>query len=279
MGNILWLASYPKSGNTWVRAFVANLLANDPKPVPLAELHRYADDESLAEHYTALTGLPAHALDLNTVCALRPRVQEAIASRGSGTSLVKTHNYWGKYDDHWLQDPRLTVGAIHIVRNPLDVVVSMSHHFGLTLDAAIDFLGNEETAIGSELRGVGQVLSSWRLHVASWSAVDSAAFLTVRYEDLLEKPGKWFTRIAKLLGAGDDRQRIERAIRFSSFDQLSANERRAGFVEASDRTDTRFFRSGRQNQWRTALDKDQVRRVVEAHRDQMKRFKYAAPGL
>lgn len=279
MGNLLWLASYPKSGNTWLRVFLANLVANRPTPLPLSSLPEHCDDDARASLYEALSGRPAADLDIGEVCALRPAVHAQLAGARSGTLFVKTHNFWGFFEGHPLHNPRVTAGGVYVVRNPLDVVVSMMHHFGLGVGEAIDFLGNEETATPNDGPWVGQILASWSTHVASWSGIDHPSFLTVRYEDLIEKPMKHFARIAKLVGVDRDRARIERAARHASFDVLAKMERKDGFVEASDKTDARFFRIGRAHQWRTALTRDQIERVVSDHREQMARFKYIPPGF
>lgn len=278
MGNIVWLASYPKSGNTWLRAFLANLVADRPTPLALAELPRYCDDEARAELYTQAAGRPSTELDIDVLCALRPAVQAGLAAAARGTLFVKTHNYWGGFGDHPLHNPRVTAGGICVVRNPLDVAVSMTHHFGLSVDEAIDYLANDDTATENEARWVSQLLGSWSTHVASWAGIEHPGFLVVRYEDLLEKPAKTFAKVARLVGVSD-RARIERAIRHAGFDTLAKLERRDGFVEASEKTDARFFRVGRAQQWRQALDRDQVTRLVAGHRAQMARFKYLPPGL
>lgn len=277
MGRIVWLASYPKSGNTWLRAFLANLIADRPQPLPLAELPDYCEDEARADHYARLAGRPAEDLSVAELCALRPAVHELIAAAAPGTVLVKTHNLWGGFEGHPLHNPKVTAGGVYVVRNPLDVAVSMTHHFGLGVDEAIDFLGNEDTATASDHRWAGQVLGSWSSHVESWAGIEHPNFLTVRYEDLLEKPAKTFARIARLLGVAD-RARIERAIGHASFQTLAGIERRDGFIEASEKTDARFFRVGRARQWPQALSREQVARIVDRHRAQMARFKYLPPG-
>lgn len=278
MGNLLWLASYPKSGNTWVRAFLANLIANRPEPLTLAELPRYCEDESRADLYRELAGRPASELGIDEICALRPQVQAGLAARADGTLLVKTHNFWGGFGEHLLHNPQVTAGGVYVVRNPLDVVVSMSHHFGLDIAGAIDFLGNEDTATDTEARWVSQLLGSWSTHVQSWAGIEHQSFVVVRYEDLLEKPGKAFARIARLVGV-DDRARVERAVRHASFATLAKIERRDGFIEASEKTDARFFRVGRANQWRQQLDRSQVERIIATHGDTMRKFKYLPSGF
>jgi len=277
MGNIVWLASYPKSGNTWMRAFLANLIANRSEPVPLAELHRYCEDEARPELFTRVAGKPSTELSLDEIIALRPHVHALIAANANGTRFVKTHNYAGALDGHPLHNPDVTAGAIYIVRNPLDVAVSMTHHFGIGVDAAIERLANEQVATENDSMFVTQILGSWSLHVKGWADLASERVLVLRYEDLIEKPAKHFAKAAKLIGIGQDRARIERAAQHAAFRNLASMEKKHGFVEVSEKA-SRFFRAGKTNQWREALSREQVLRVIGAHREQMARFGYVPAG-
>ncbi len=277
MGNILWLASYPKSGNTWLRAFLANLVANRTTPVPLDELPRYGDLEARPDLFTQLAGRPSIELDFAQIAALRPRVHAEIAAAAAKTIFVKTHNLAGVHDGHPLHNPTVSAGAIYVVRNPLDVVISMSHHFGISLDEAIMYLGNESAATENSDLFVTQFLGSWSQHVASWTALENARILIVRYEDLLEKPAKWFGKIARLVGLDADRGRVERAIKHASFASLAAMERRDGFIEVPIKG-KHFFRTGRANQWRDVLSREQVVRIVTDHREQMAHWRYLPAG-
>ena len=277
MGNILWLASYPKSGNTWLRAFLANLVANRSTPLPLSELTKYCDDEARPDYFSAAAGRPSTELSVGEICALRPQVQASLVARRSGTLFVKTHNAAGSFDGYPLHNPNVTVGAIYVLRNPLDVAISMTHHFGLSLAEAIDRLAAEGLASANDALFVPQILGSWSRHVAGWTTQDNPRILVLRYEDLIEKPLKAFSKVAKLAGLADSRADIECAIRFSSFETLATIEKRDGFIEVSDKT-RRFFRVGRANQWRTLLSRDQVARIVHDHREQMVRFKYVPAG-
>lgn len=277
MGNIVWLASYPKSGNTWLRAFLANFIANRADPVPLDELSNYAEDEANPDLFGALAGRPSSSLDISEIAALRPAVHAAIAERSAGTRFVKTHNMAGSFDGHPLHNMQVTAGAIYVVRNPLDVAISMTHHFGIDTDAAIERLGNESVATANDELFVSQILGSWSMHAQSWADIRHDRVLVVRYEDMIEKPVKTFVKIAKLVSAGQDRARIERAIRHADFRSLAAMEKQHGFIEASD-TGARFFRRGRHNEWRELLTREQVQRVVARHREQMQRFGYVPAG-
>lgn len=277
MGNILWLASYPKSGNTWLRAFLANLVANRPAPVPLGELPRHGDLEARPDLFTRLAGRSSTELDFAQISALRPRVHVEIAAAAAKTVFVKTHNLAGMHEGYPLHNPAVSAGAIYVVRNPLDVAISMSHHFGISLDESIMYLGNESAATENSELFVTQFLGSWSQHVASWGALESARIMVVRYEDLLEKPAKWFGKIARLVGLDADRGRVERAIKHASFASLAAMERRDGFVEVPIQG-KQFFRVGRANQWRETLTRDQVGRIIAQHREQMTRYRYLPAG-
>ena len=277
MGNIVWLASYPKSGNTWLRAFLANLIANRPTPVPLAELPNYGRLEAEPELYSRIAGRPSTELSFTELCALRPQVHAAIAAAAPKTVFVKTHSMAGAMDGVPLLTPSVSAGSIYVVRNPLDVVISMSHHFGIDLDAAIDYLNNENSATENSELFVSEFLGSWSQHAKSWADMESERILILRYEDLLDKPAKYFGKVARMIGADNDRIRVERAIRHSDFRALADMEKRDGFVEVPIKG-KRFFRAGRSNQWREKLSRDQVTRIVETHRTQMQRFGYVPGG-
>ncbi len=280
MGNIVWLASYPKSGNTWLRAFLANLIANRVEPLRPDEIRDYTDYETRPERFSELAGRPSTELDVAEIAALRFDVHALIAQRAQGTRLLMTHNFCGSFEGHPLFNWEVTAGAIYVVRNPLDVAVSMTHHFGLTLEEAIDRLGDERVASVNDEVAVSHLIGSWSSHVKGWADMAERAqgkVIVLRYEDLLDKPAKHFARAAKLIGLGHDKARIERAVRHTSFQTLSALEKKHGFVEAVDEK-TRFFHKGRANQWREALSREQVERIVRDHREQMQRFRYVPPG-
>ncbi|MGH8191494.1 MAG: sulfotransferase domain-containing protein [Rhodanobacteraceae bacterium] len=281
MGNILWLASYPKSGNTWLRAFLANLLADRAVPLKPNELRGYGDAEALAGRFTELAGKPSTTLRADELAALRAPVHALIAQRAQGTQLVKTHNFNGSIDGHPLVNWQVSSGAIYAVRNPLDVATSMAHHFGLTADEAIERLGDERVASINDESFASDFIGSWSSHVKSWADMTArfpGRVIVLRYEDLLEKPEKHFAKAARLIGFGHDKARIGRAVGHAAFRILAALEKKHGFVEAVDEK-TVFFNKGRANQWREALSSEQVRRVVNDHREQMQRFRYVPSGF
>jgi hypothetical protein len=278
MSSIVWLASYPKSGNTWVRAFLQNYISDSHKPTDINRLNEYFADESKPYWYSPHTDQPLAELELVDICRLRAKAHVDIAASRQGTIIVKTHNLHGEYDAYPLHNMSVTAGAVYVVRNPLDIVLSIADHFGISIDEAIVFVNEEGTATPTDEANVASVLGSWTNHVTTWTHDQGDNLRIVRYEDLLAKPGKTFGGIASFLGLAKDPARLKQAIRHSSFDALRKQEKQSGFVERSPNS-KRFFRSGRQNQWRTLLKQQQVEAIVDANREQMKRFKYLPKGF
>ncbi|MBT5434019.1 MAG: sulfotransferase domain-containing protein [Alphaproteobacteria bacterium] len=273
MGNLVWLASYPKSGNTWLRAFLTNLMTNAERPVTLDELGRLTAGDAEPSRYVALAGKPIEALDSATVAALRPRVQAQLAAESAETRFVKTHSALMGAHGVPSINLQITAGAIYVVRDPRDVAVSFGHHLGRPLDDIIELMGRDNAVTDSTPAAVSELIGSWSQHVASWTAQTNPALHVVRYEDMLARPQKAFGGIAGFLGLKPPRGRIERAIRHASFKVLRGQEDKNGFRERSEHSDS-FFRAGVAGQWRDVMTPEQIRRIGQQHHEQMARFEY-----
>jgi hypothetical protein len=278
MAGIVWLASYPKSGNTWLRAFLHNFLRDPERAYDINKLTDLTAGESMTYLYRAQDpALDQHFTD-ERIRELRPLVHRTISRSSPDSVLVKTHNALVEEDGYPLISLDLTAGAIYIVRNPLDVVISFSHHNRTTVDNMIEFMANKTAATVSNEKNVYELYDSWSGHVASWTATPSPTLHVVRYEDMLANPQKSFAAVVKFLGIEAPRQRIERAIRLSSFTVLKEQERRQGFRERPSAMEA-FFREGKAGQWKKTLTKEQVAAIVAAHREQMARFGYVPEGM
>ena len=279
MGRLIWLTSYPKSGNTWMRAFLHNLFRNPPKPAGINELDQFCLSESKPHWYLPYSGgRPTETLSLAEIMEIRPRAHQDMTRAFPDSVFVKTHNFLGESHGYPLVNQAVTAGAIYIVRNPLDVAVSAADHFGLTLDQTIDFMGDDSAATANDASNVPEVLASWSLHVRSWTGRPHPALLVLRYEDMLARPAESFGRVISFLRLPSDRARLDKALRFSSFKELSRQEKKGGFRERSQNS-RNFFRVGKPDQWREALTPEQIRRIVGLHREQMERFGYVPAEL
>ena len=276
MGAIIWLASYPKSGNTWMRAFLHNLLTNAQEPVDINSLHHFSLGEGNARFFKRFDPRPLTSLSESEVMTLRPKVHEFMTQASQDSVFVKTHHFLGEIDGMPLISMDRTAGAIYVVRNPLDVVVSSANHFGVGIDQTIEELGHIGTGDKPSDRNARQHYGSWSLNVSSWTQNAVPALHVVRYEDMQDQPFETFTGVARFLDLSPPRERLERAISNSSFGVLKAQEEEHGFIERTEHT--RFFREGRAAAWRAALSEQQVTRIVSDHREEMERFGYVPDG-
>ena len=216
MPGIIWLASYPKSGNTWLRAFLANYLTNAKKAVPINDLPNHILGDNLLLHYEQFTGRKSEALSDQDVARLRPSIHQWFAGSSQNDVFVKTHNAIAQVDGTPLITPSATAGAIYVARNPMDVAVSFAHHYQVDYGRAVESLCEDDYCVPPTSGLLPQYLTSWSGHVRSWTEAPGLTVHVMRYEDMLGKPIPTFRRLAKFLGFRKDPARLKRAIRFSS---------------------------------------------------------------
>ena len=273
---ILWLVSFPKSGNTWMRAFLANYFANGQEPMSLAQLQEFGFSDAHGWPYEKLTGRPHQTLSDEELGQLRPKVQEMMARSQRDNAILKSHFPVFDTGDVPSINRRVALGAIYIIRNPWDVAISYADHAGMSLDEAIDAIAQPSLAIESDSQNIRQFLGGWSGHVKSWNNVEGLPLHIVRYEDMAAKPQETFAKAVAFLNLPAERQRLRKAIKFSSFRELSRQEARNGFAEKSQNAE-RFFRKGRAGGWRSIMTEDQVQRVLEDHREALTHFGYVNP--
>jgi hypothetical protein len=209
---------------------------------------------------------------------VRPLVQAEIAAQTDGLALVKTHHALVMDRGHPTLNFSVTSGAVYLVRNPLDVAISYSHHLNTDIDDTIAQMAEKglETDIGE--RSVYEVYGSWSEHVNSWTAKPHRAVCVLRYEDMLEQPQASFSALARHLLLQPTPEQLNEAIARSSFEKLKAQEDLSGFREKPEHA-KRFFREGRSGQWREQLSRRQIRRIVKDHAEQMDRFGYLTDDI
>jgi len=273
MGAIIWLASYPKSGNTWVRAFLQNLILNKSASVHINELAQFAYGDGQKFWYEQAAGGSVDGLSPEQLMQLTPKAHACMTRSRPQSVFVKTHNALVTNWDVPFITADVTAGAIHIVRNPLDITVSLADHFGFSIDEAIDFMNNPDAQTPEDEYKLPQVYGTWSDHVSSWQKFNPRYLHRVRYEDLRLKPAIAFAELARFLQIKPPKKILTKAIKNSSFKVLQHQEQKDGFLEKSDKAE-RFFRSGKAGGWREVLSPAQVQRLVDVHHDKMDEFGY-----
>jgi hypothetical protein len=275
---IVWIASYPKSGNTWARAFLHNLVRlqnGEDGEQDINEMARFSTWELDKQRYTEFLGFePDNSTHRREIAATRHAVHQQIADSIRGIIFIKTHNGLVMDRGHSTINFAATAGAIYVVRNPLDIAISYAHHSGSSIDAAIDRMAATDAETDGSDQAVYEVHGSWTQHVWSWTRNPHHALHVVRYEDMLADPQQAFAAMARHLHLTSTRRHLARAIERSSFARLKAQEREKGFRERPPQADRNFFREGRAGQWKEVLTPAQVERIVRDHGEQMQRFGY-----
>lgn len=282
MKRITWLASYPKSGNTWLRVFLTNLERGEGEPASINALD-FVSGSGTRIHFDEAVGYKAADLTHDEIDRLRPDVYVYESRVRDSAFYCKVHDAFSRLPDgRALFPPEVTSGAIYLIRNPLDVCVSFAHHLSEPdLDAVIASMADPGFAFCEVTRGqvwqLRQRLSSWSGHVLSWVDASEVPVHVMRYEDMTRLPEKTFTAAAAFLGLPHGRERVVDALRKSAFEELQRQEREQGFGERPPSAPS-FFREGRVGSWRETLQADQAARIIRDHRDVMRRFGYLTEG-
>ena len=275
MGGIFWLASYPKSGNTWLRAFIATIVSGESVDINrMGFLGGGASDRSA---FDDALGIAAADLTLEQQTNLRPRVYEIRAAEAERPLYCKVHDcYHLTPVGEPLFPTGATRGAVYIVRDPRAVAISLAHHNGQTIDAEIARMAdaNAGFSISNDRlhQQLHQQLRSWSGHVQSWLAAPFPVHV-VRYEDMRADPAATFGAIARFLDLPHDPEQVASAVAATSFSRLQEQERASGFVERP-RHSVAFFREGRVDGWRDVLTPAQAARIVAAHGPVMRQWGY-----
>jgi hypothetical protein len=295
----IWLASYPKSGNTWFRMLVANLAATDA-PVDINDLPERGGIASAREPFDFLTLIDSCLLTHDEIDTLRPRVYEAlargeqddeydVAPKRDEVRFVKTHDAYTltRTGEPMLGGARGADGAVLIVRDPRDIAPSLANHLRSSIDEAIAFMNDPAAGFcvkPGRLHGqLRQQLPGWSGYVETWLSQRDIPLHLIRYEDMQADTEAVFRRALAFAGqpTGDDA--IKRAVAFARFDELQRQEQDKGFRETPrPHLGGQFFRRGITGAWRNELTADQIARIEAAHAPMMQKLGYglsAAPAI
>lgn len=273
--NIIWLASYPKSGNTWCRALISNLL-NDAT----ADINQLQTDgiASARGNFENTTLINSTHLSYDEIDIIRPQVYD-YQSNTSGKSLfIKVHD---AYTLNVMNNPIFPVdaskGVVYIVRNPLDVAISYAAHNNFSIDRAIELLNDSDHCIEAKATSVSsqfrQKLLNWSEHATSWLTQREIPLLLIRYEDLHTEPLATVHKLANFSNLPATEDALLKSLRHSDLAKLQQQEQTDGFREKPQNMSS-FFRRGIVGNWRQELTLAQVQLIIKHHRPTMERLGY-----
>ena len=276
--NIIWLVSYPKSGNTWVRIFLQHIIGNvstDTGVIPSLSDIPIARNRVLIDR---LLGIASSNLTANEIKDLLPAVYRELSAQNTGIQALKVHDSFGTTS---MGEPifpyEITHTAIYIVRNPLDIVVSYSFHTGIPFASIIDQLNDPMFEISRSLQGlkpqVIQHLGSWSEHVSGWTQQKKVPIIILTFEQLLKNSSMVFRNLLDQLKIPYEEKTFGMALEACDFSRLKKQEAENGFREKPLQAQS-FFRSGKLDDYSNYLSNDQIQQVTNNHYHVMDEFGY-----
>jgi len=275
--NIVWLASYPKSGNTWLRVFLSNILSAREDPVDINNMpeSKIASDRGMIDD---ICGVNSADLTPEEVDLLRPLVYRELSNTTKETLFLKVHDAWTmNTEESPLFPSSLTKAVVYIMRNPLDVAVSFAKHNGIAKMESLKRLDNPKMSLSGNPEKITnqcrQRLLTWSDHVKSWMDWSKLPVYLVTYEDMLRQPEDCFSGVLDFLNIPYSPEDLQRSISNSSFDKLKKQEEEKGFFEKPIESGT-FFDSGRSGNWKAHFKQSDILDFCKKNQDILERFGY-----
>ena len=287
---IIWLASYPKSGNTWIRAILHQLIikGNIHDETWISKIGRLVNSYPKIEHFQNLNSLltkPEDFLNKKEIIKNWDISQKKLNS-GNELRFLKTHNMLCSIaidqNNFQFTDENNTLGVIHIVRDPRNVITSLKNHFSFeSYDKALDFITDENRWVGTEKNYVPHLLSSWERNFESWSRF-SKNYILFKYEEILQNPKKQIERLIeylqKFIEIKHNQELIDKITNETSFENLKKLEKKGLFLEQVDNKKTKkkvnFFHLGSKNNYKELLDKKIIDEIEKKFQNTMKKLNY-----
>tara|TARA_B100000131_G_scaffold57928_1_gene53235 strand:+ start:420 stop:1271 length:852 start_codon:yes stop_codon:yes gene_type:complete len=281
---IIWIASYPKSGNTWVRSFISAILNSENGNFSFKDL-------SSIPQYPIKQQFEGFLNDFSDINSIKKNwiTTQTKINLDNKTKFLKTHHVNCKIGEDSFTNFNNTLGVIYVVRDPRNILTSLINHYSLNNQAeAKKFLFEEKNWLGFKKEGntikltrFPTLISSWKTNYNSWKRT-SKNLLIVKYEDLIVNPKSEFDRIInyieRLLEVNFDKKKVDNALTTTSFEILKNKEIEEGFIESAKKKEgegnKRFFNLGPENKWENLLDKDIVIEIEKEFEAEMRELGY-----
>ncbi len=279
---IIWIASYPKSGNTWVRSMIGSLLYTEDGIFNFEILDKIKQFPSI-KYFSNFTN------DYQNIDEIKKNwilAQDKI-NLDNRVKFLKTHNANCKIGNHYFTNKSNTLASIYIVRDPRNIVTSMSNHFNFDIDYSKKFITTERSIGGNQTikaslmdNNIITILGAWNNHVLSWTQ-NNSNLLIIRYEDLVKdielETDRLINFIKKYMNIEISRKKIQNCIESTSFKNLTKLEDSKNFTEVANKnigTNKKFFYLGENNKWQKFLDKKTVEYLEIKFKKEMAKFGY-----
>ncbi len=275
---IIWLASYPKSGNTWVKLFLSAYLGNHNTSTPF-NINKMLIPFSLFPTNNLIKNFKFDFSNFENIAEHWIQMQEHLNLSNRENIFVKTHNAMCTINGNKFTNKQNSLGAIYLVRDPRDIIISYSSFLKKSYDAVVTHLLNSQSFEKSYINGKQYnftLTGSWSDNYNSWKNYKVIEVLIIKYEDMISDTQNTFTKIIKYLNKIDnvkiDNEKIKNCINITSFKNLRKIEEEKGFIEKG--VGEFFFRKGKVGDWKEKLNQDLVKKIEEKFKKEMQELNY-----
>ena len=279
---IIWIASYPKSGNTWLRALLASYYFTNEGSFSLSLLDKidnFPSDKFFKEYNDQFS-------KVEDTSKYWLKEQEKINKKNKITFL-KTHSAICKINGNSFTNKENSIGAIYIVRDPRNVITSISNHYQISIEDAFQFMKDEKRGIINKKDGryLGfQAVWSWSINQKTWVENNLFPVLVIKYEDLLNETYNTFRKVIEFINKISNSSKTfnkskgKNSIKNTSFEKLQRMENDHGFAEAMNKKGTnkkiKFFNLGQKNNYKNLLSQDLIIKMNEFYKEELIKFNY-----
>ncbi len=277
---IIWIASYPKSGNTWVRSFVTAYYFCENGIFDIDKLILIQDYPNKQFFKETVKKGEIHKHWESS--------QKNICSEKK-VKFLKTHNSLITAFGNNFTKPEYSLGVIHIIRDPRNIITSLKNHYDFeTYERALKFMQDKNKVLEDypHLKNYAKtnIINSWRINYQSWIFNKNFRRLTIRYEDMIENPQQTFEKLVVFINTlmrfkdKVDPKKLSNAIETTNFKSLQDIENQGKFTEnvysLKDNRKIKFFYQGPKNNWKKNLDDSMIKKMNEFYMKDLKFFKY-----
>jgi hypothetical protein len=278
---IIWLASYPKSGNTFLRSILGTYFFSQDGNFSFDQVYKIAQFPSLF-HFNEIN------IDINNIeqtMGSYVKVQNNLNLKYKSKKFFKTHSAFfdNESNNSIFSNPENSLGAVYIVRDPRNVVTSYAHHYSITVDEAFNQISDKELFLKKTNLHPDVFISSWSLNYLSWKKAN-IPLLLIKYEDLVKNTKEKLIEVFNFfqtLGMNKslyDDKKLDNVIKSTQFNNMKRLEKEIGFKESviDKKTNKKipFFNLGPSNNWKNILDPNLANKIEKAFSKEMEELGY-----
>ena len=281
---IIWLASYPKSGNTYVRAFLSAYYYSEDGKFnfnQISNIDQFPHEKFFKQKVNNISDASKQWIPMQREINQNKKIK-----------FFKTHSFLGNYQGNHFTTPETTLGAVYIVRDPRNVLTSLKNHYSFNDDEALKMLTDKTRSLMSNNGSHASFtyISSWAENYLSWYKYNQFRRLFIKYEDLISNKYETFRDIIVFINTlmnrveGVDKIRLQQAIETTNFDVFKKREVNESFNKSENdfkkwrkfhsENKNLFFNLGPENNWKKILDAKISNEIEVSFEKEMKQLGY-----